>query len=876
MTRPSATYRLQLGNGVGFKRARQLVGYLESLGVGALYASPLFAARPGTSGYHVTDPTRLDPALGSEDEFAELSESLRAAGLGLVLDIVPNHMSASTENPWWTNVLRNGSRSEFARFFDIDWVAGGGRVMLPVLGGPLEEVLDRGEISVSVEHGEAVLRYHEHWFPLAPHDWLEEPRKLERRAAGREGPEVVRRLIDAQHYRLAFWREAAEHINYRRFFDISDLVALRVEEPDVFDAVHALVLTMLAAGRVSGLRVDHVDGLLDPTAYLQRLRSLTDVGGAQTDERSRSFLVVEKILARNEPLPDEWPVEGATGYEFADVADGIFVEARGAARILAWASSSTGDSPDFAEVAAERKRLVLRELFPGEVDALVREAVGLAPEGSLAQEDLRDAVVELTAQLPVYRTYTRDFEVRPDDRRFLRTAFRDARATLPRRAHTALRFLRQVILLQLPDTASQEAAESWLAFVMRWQRLTGPVTAKGVEDTALYVHDGLLSGAEVGSDPAAPALEVEQFHERMRERARRWPGSLNATSTHDTKRSEDVRARLSVLSEVPEVWQEHLSRWREWMEPARREIASTKSRETHLAPDAHEELHILQSIVGAWPLDPREVRGLSGRMGAYAVKAAREAKVHTSWLDPQREHEEALRAYVRAFLRPGDEWIRRDVTELLDRIALPGALNSLAHVLLKVTAPGIPDLFQGMELWNLSLVDPDNRRPVDFALRRRTLKELDGRESGGEPRKQVAADVLAGWRDGRLKMFVTKEALRFRRANRDLFEEGGYLPLEAVGRRRRNVVAFARRLGDRWAIVAVPRLAAGLCEHGPPSATAWRGTSVRLPQGAPRRLQNVLTGETLEITRRGGRDAIRLHDALGTLPVALLSTPESE
>jgi (1->4)-alpha-D-glucan 1-alpha-D-glucosylmutase len=834
------------------------VGYLHELGVTHLYVSPVLAARPGSAhGYDVVDPTRLNPELGTPEEFEALGQALAERGMGLLLDVVPNHMAAVQENPWWMDVLRNGPASRYAPIFDIDWAAQDGKVLRPILGAPFGQVLERGELRLEIEDGEVVLRYFEHRLPLSPESLrrhfgpVPEPEDVYWHNGIPGEPESFDRLqglLDEQHYRLAHWRVAARDISYRRFFDITDLISVRVEGPEVFEATHALTLQLVRRGLVDGVRVDHVDGLHEPGLYLRRLRAAVGPD---------AFVVVEKILGPGENLVPGWPVGGTTGYEFAESVGGLFVDPNGVRRFERAAADLAGWEGPFVEVAAGRKALVLRSLFAGETSALARELHGLARADrharDLAAGELAAALSAVTAWLPVYRTYTHDRDVGAQDRRWIERAVRQARERLPQSVHPAVAFLRRVLLLHLPEGAAAEVVESWLRFVLRWQRLTGPVTAKGVEDTAMYVFPGLLSRSEVGGHPEVPAVSVQEFHRRMRARRREWPGGLSATSTHDTKRSEDVRARLSVLSEIPEGFARRVARWRRWNA---RHVRDVRGRPV---PDPGQEWHLYQTIVGAWPHEPGHEAMFVRRVQDYAAKAAREAKERTDWLDPDIAHERALRGFVRAILAPSNEPFRSDLLAFVEAVALPGAVNSLAQVVLKATAPGVPDLFQGTELWNLSLVDPDNRRPVDFTVRRRLLASLDGAHPG---------EVVESWRDGRVKLLVTRAALRFRADHQDLFGRGSYVPLEAAGARRGHVVTFARRLRNEWAVTVVPRLVAGMASRGRmPVGATWKGTTVQLPPRAPDELRDVLSGEVVS-TPRG---VLPVEAALAALPVAVLT-----
>lgn len=852
-----STYRLQL-NGLGFGRARQLVPYLSELGVETLYVSPVTMAAPGsTHGYDVIDPSRLDPALGSADQFEALLEELAGRNMALLIDIVPNHMAAVSANPWWWDVLRRGRGSAFAPYFDIDWTRDEGRVLLPVLGRPRAEVLARHELDVVVEEGEAVLAYFDHRFPLAPGSSDELVHS--RAGDGASEPAMMAELLESQHYRLALWRVGRHEGNYRRFFDVDGLVGVRVEDPVVYEATHSLFLELARDERIAGFRVDHVDGLADPAGYLTRLRH--DLDAARP---APPALLVEKVLARAERLPASWPVDGTTGYEFADRAGSLLVDAAGADAIGALGAQRDGDIGSFDELSADAKRFVQRSLFPGQVDRLAGLALSqldrTRPDHDSARADVAAALTELASQLGVYRTYVDAAGATGEDRALLRRASASARTHLDEDGRRALDAI-VPLLVDLDDGSTpgtQDEAGSGsdhLELVRRWQQHTGAVAAKGVEDTALYRFGGLLALTEVGSDPGRPPVTVDQFHRAMGAVHRRAPGSLLATTTHDTKRSEDIRARLAVLSEVPDTWSDHQSRWHRW----HRSLPSV--------PDPHDEQFLYQTIVGAWPLDRDDRPGFSGRVQDYMVKAMREAKVRTSWLDPDEGYERRVRSFVRTILAPSNRRFHADLATLLDQVGPAAAVNSLALTVLKSTAPGVPDLYQGTELWSHSLVDPDNRRPVDFERRARLARALDR----AAQRDVLAAELLASWPDGRLKLLVTQALLRFRRSRPELFDHGSYLALDVRGPLRRHVMAFARRLGPDWIVVAVPRLpltaaGAGALPVGP---DLWGGTSLVLPTACPGHLDDVVTGRRCSSRRRG----LGLDEAFATLPLSVLAVP---
>ncbi|HEX2164536.1 MAG TPA: malto-oligosyltrehalose synthase, partial [Thermoanaerobaculia bacterium] len=783
---PVSTYRLQIHGGFPLAAARDLVAYLDRLGVGDLYTSPLTASRRGSlHGYDVVDPTRIDPEIGGEAALAELSAELRRRGMGLLLDVVPNHMAATVENPWWRDVLLSGPESPYGRFFDVDWesaTVGPGRVLLPVLGGLYGEELAAGVLRLVAGDGGPELAYHDLRLPLAP-GTVGPAADLD---AINADPAALDRVISAQRYRPASWRLANEAINYRRFFDVADLAALRAEDEEVFRASHELVLRLVRAGTVAGLRIDHVDGLRDPRRYLERLQEeLPDPGGAPF------YVVVEKILAGDEELPEDWPVAGTTGYEAAGSLAALFVEPHGLAALDRLYARFTGLTEPFEEVRTRRKKEAIEALFAGEAGALARRLEALAAADLVARDlpfsELHRALVEVTACLPVYRTYAdRGRGPGEAERAYLARALAEARRRAPGGPLTAAAydFLEAVLTLAPAEHAADPAAERArrLDFVARWQQLTGPAMAKGLEDTALYVYNRLISLNTVGGEPEGidPPGDADAWHRRNALRRRRHPASLTASTTHDAKRSEDVRARIGVLSEIAGEWERRLERWSAMNRGKKRAVAGA------LVPDANEELFLYQTLVGAWPLrDPREAR-FAERFEEYLVKASREAKSHTDWLTPNEEWEAALVAFARELLdESGPNAFLDDFLGFHALVASHGAWSSLAQVVLQQAAPGVPDTYQGTELWSFSLVDPDNRRPVDWELRRRLLDELAAREAavGGDAtaRRDLLAELVETWRDGRIKLWITWKALSARRAEADLFLGGDYRPLAGEG-----------------------------------------------------------------------------------------------
>jgi len=738
---PTSTYRVQVQPGFTLAETADLVPYLERLGVGAVYTSPLLAAAPGsTHGYDVVDPTRANPELGGEQARLSLVAAVRAAGLGLILDLVPNHMSVEVPaaNPWWWDVLTHGRESRYATYFDIDWSRG--PILLPILGDVVELELRDGQLA-----------YYDHEFPVAP-------------GTGEGTPLEVH---ERQHYRLVHWRRGNAELTYRRFFDITTLAAVRVEDPDVFAATHAEVLRWAEAGEIDGLRIDHPDGLADPGGYFRQLRSRMD-----------GWLVVEKILAAGEELPASWPVHGSTGYDALRQVCGVFVDPAGEAVLTELAAT-----PDFAAEEARSRRLITSRSLVAEMRRIAALVPGTPPE----------AVAELMTAFPVYRSYL------PEGLAHWQEAVDRARTARPDLA-TALSTL---------DKAVREDPQGELA--TRIQQTSGMVVAKGDEDTAFYRFPRLTALNEVGGAPGRFGVPVAEFHASAAAREAGWPASMTTLSTHDTKRSEDVRARIAVLAELAPEFATAVRGW-----SARRGL-----------PEPTLDLLAWQSLVGAWPITPE-------RLGAYLDKAAKESKVRTSWVDHDEPFEQAVADWPAAVL--GDEELRAEVEAFVERVRLPGWSNALGQKLLQLAGPGVPDVYQGSELWDLSLVDPDNRRPVDYATRESLLARL---EEGWLPEVDDT---------GAAKLHVVRTVLRLRRERPALFT--GYRPLTADGPTADHVVAFTRT-----GVTAVAtRLPVGL------SRTGWQDTVLALPPG--RWIDH--------LTQRPVPGIAPLADLLDQYPVALL------
>jgi (1->4)-alpha-D-glucan 1-alpha-D-glucosylmutase len=946
---PSATYRVQFHLNFRFSDAEAIVPYLHEMGITHLYASPRGRARKGSMhGYDVADPRHINSELGTEEEFTRLVERLHKYGMGLLLDIVPNHMAASPENPWWVDVLENGLESPYAFYFDIDWDAPGAKypdvqknqVVLPILADQYDRVLFSQNIALKFDEGGFSIHAQGNPVPVSPrtyteilspclqvlsesradHETLRSFREVLGIAtslalasgdgAGAEKPRAAMRaemkarlwelylgqnqvrtaldetlqffngtagdaesfkpldsLLVKQNYRLAHWRTAAGEINYRRFFGLNDLVAMRVEDQQVFNATHALVFRLVEENKVDGLRVDHIDGLLDPVEYLDRLQNARNVQPDDDSNALNIYTIVEKIVSGDEELPENWRTAGTTGYDFLNVLNTLFIDPHGWHELEDIYREFTGIRSSFSDTWYVRKRQVMEELFGSDIRVLafrLGRLAALDPRGrDLPMRDLIRGLKEVTARLPVYRTYIRDLELPVIDRAYLSQAIRFAHrpAITSEVSKAVFDFFRRVFLLD-PPIRPVAYRQAWLDFLMRWQQFSGAVMAKGMEDTAFFVHHGLLSLNEVGCNPFRKGIRfgIAAFHDFNRTRLKKYPFSLNATSTHDTKWSEDVRARINVLSELPNEWQQRLSKWSNLNQ--RRKIQVGKL----LAPSPNEEVLLYQALLGIWPFGEPNLVEIRERLDAFLLKAVREAKTHSNWFSPNEPYERALSDFLAAVLGPlpANEFLS-DFVDFSEEIAAYGACNAWAQLLLKMTAPGVPDFYQGNGLWQFRLTDPDNRNLVDYRERMTTIDSLSGLEH--EPAEKVLSELLKTWRDGRLKLFLAKKVLTFRRAHKDLFLLGDYIPLTATGAKNENVCCFARRRKDTWVITAAPRLTTKLVKPGAfPVGEVWDKSALTLPRGAPAEWTDLFTAQPVSASR----GSVRLASVFANVPFGVL------
>ncbi|WP_241658835.1 malto-oligosyltrehalose synthase [Kosakonia cowanii] len=802
-----------------FERAVALVPYIKKLGISHLYASPIFTATSGsTHGYDVTDANEIDPTLGGREGFDKLAQALKAAGLGLIIDIVPNHMAASLENAWWRDVIAKGEKSPWAHHFDIDWSR---RLTLPFLGEDFEAVVEKGELKVEADPqtGKPAFVYYESVYPLVEASW----QGREQEILGLTDAAKITELHAQQPWRLMSWRDAASDLSYRRFFEITGLVGMRVEDDQVFDDTHKLILELVHSGAVDGLRVDHVDGLADPRGYLMRLRQKAG---------DDCHITVEKILGKGEHLPDDWPVSGTTGYEFIAALSDVLVDDENLDGLREAYDQVVGKPVDMKAELRSAKLLMVDRNFAGEFSVLLRLAGDIAGHeaSAPAEEALRQALRELLIAFPVYRTYGTAQGLPPADLALLQKVVSKVKASSFAPQPTALDFITRILTGDLPDSARDEAAR----FRTRFQQLTGPLMAKSVEDTLFFRQNMDLALNEVGAEPLRRNFSLARFHQEMQTRLEKQPDALSGTSTHDTKRGEDARARLYTLTEAPARWAECVTRWREMNKD------KVSMLEDGPAPRPAVAWMIYQALAGVWPVtlqpdDAEGLKALEGRFVEFVEKALREAKQRTDWVDSNDAYESAVLDYVRHLLSPDNQPFLQDFTTSLLPFIRAGLVNSLTQTLIKLAAPGVPDIYQGSEALNFSLVDPDNRLEPDYP----ELERLLDAQEHADPRLQE------GWSSGQLKQSFIARLLHLRQEKPALFRHGDYLPLNADGEQADNVIAFARVDEDDALIVLAPRLLFGALDG------SLNGAVIPLPERlAHRHYRDMLSGEDVLLNDR--------------------------
>jgi (1->4)-alpha-D-glucan 1-alpha-D-glucosylmutase len=924
---PSATYRLQFHQDYTFAAAQAIVAYLTDLGISDLYASPIFKARMGSAhGYDVVDPTQINPELGTVDEFESLIREVQHHGMGWVQDIVPNHMAYDSQNLWLMDILENGPDAESFDYFDIDWSQTSedipSRVLAPLLGNFYAECLEQGEINLAYDRTGLSVNYFglklpvriESYTRFLTHNLGQVGRSLGRNhpdfvkllgilyliknipneVKGRERyvqisfvkgllwemysqNDAVKEFLDAniqafngevgtpesfnlldgllaeQFYRLSFWKVGAEEINYRRFFTVNELISVKVEELKVFHKTHALITQLVENATFTGLRIDHIDGLYDPVQYLERLR----------EQVGETYITVEKILELSENLPADWPIQGTSGYEFLNFVNGLFCRAENQEPLTQFYSAFTRLSAEYETLAADKKRLIVEKNLAGDVSNLADRLKRISGQtrlgGDFTAYGLKQALIAVLTLFPVYRTYIASDDVSATDRTVIQTAIAQSKQQVPLLLKE-LDYIEKLLLCQYEDYLTEAQKADRLQFVMRFQQLTGPLMAKGIEDTLLYSYNRLLSLNEVGGNPSHFGISLPQFHQFNQHKVRYWPHSMNATATHDTKRGEDVRARLNVLSELPAAWSDRVKTWAD-INADRKPKINGKA-----VPDRNDEYFLYQTLLGAFPFIESEFLDFVDRVKAYAIKSVREAKVHTAWLRPDRDYEKGYLAFVEAILATPENNPFLDVFKPFQhQVAEYGMLNSLSQVLLKNAAPGVPDLYQGDEFWDLSLVDPDNRRPVDYQQRITALNYIQEQRSHNNILSLID-ELLATRTDGRIKLFLTYQLLQVRKAHQDLFQKGDYIPLEVTGALNEHIIAFGRSFNGQMAIAIAPRFLVGLVQPGelPLGQAIWKDTCIQLPQSAPLSWTNAITSQFLRSTA-----LLSVGEALQHFPVAL-------
>jgi (1->4)-alpha-D-glucan 1-alpha-D-glucosylmutase len=922
---PRATYRLQFNKDFGFDQAAALAPYFAKLGISHIYASPYLMARPGSMhGYDIVNHNALNPELGDDAAFGRMVAAFQENGLRQILDFVPNHMGVGgADNPMWLDVLEWGADSAYATWFDIDWHPEHpylqNKLLVPFLGGQYGVELNSGKLELRFDDQAgsfAVWAYGTHKLPICP---LQYPRilgsadpGLERLSdafdslpewrphigarAGQLKAEMaqlaqhddrVRATIEAavssfngrpgeaaswcrlgslirdQCWRPAHFRVAADDINYRRFFNINDLAGIRVELPEVFDHIHQLVFRLLRDGTLDGLRIDHIDGLLDPKAYLERLRQQA----LGTSEAAPFYLVVEKILARHESLREDWPVDGSTGYTFANQALGLLVNPDAENRLTRAYTNFTGDDSNFGEIVHECKIRIMENEMVSELNVLARDAVRVAhqnPETSdFTHNILRRALEEIIACFPVYRTYI-DTEGTPTaaDQRDLDWALAQARRTQTDLDPSVFDFLYKLLsgaLVAQPRSGFSRHAV--LRCAMKAQQYSGPVMAKGLEDTAFYRYNRFLALNEVGGNPDQFGVSIRDSHKANVNRVKHWPHAMLATTTHDTKRGEDARARLAALAELPEEWAQQAPTWSRILRAGRGDIEGTAP------PDRNDEYVFYQLLVASWPpelrnggLNREALRAYAARIQAVVLKSIREAKVRSTWAAPNKTYEDAVAAFVAGALDPAQSGAFLGAfLPFADRVAELGMHNSLSQLVHKLTAPGIPDIYQGSELWDFNLVDPDNRRPVDYGVRVSLMETIECNLRRN--RRETICRLWSNWRDGGVKLAITSTLLAFRREHEVLFYDGSYEPMIAEGDSADRMYAYLRRQERTSLLVAVSRFPGQ-------ASTGWEGTTIRLPEDlAGKEWRDLLTGTT----RPSNGAEIRGETLFADLPVAVLA-----
>lgn len=903
MNNPISTYRFQFHKDFTFHDFEKIIPYLEKLGIGTVYASPIFEATQGSvHGYDGVNPHKINPEIGSEEQLLNISNRLKQSGIKWLQDIVPNHMAFDPNNPWLKDVLEKGQKSMYASFFDVPWTGEiyHGKIMIPFLGSPLQEVIKNGELKVDFEEPRFVLKYYDATYPLRLRSYItilqagagepnqavqqlldqvkdiqkaEEPEayketlhefQLQLSALVKndktkdyiqsciekvnEDPELVRKIADEQVYQLVNWQKTDYKINFRRFFTVNGLICLNMQDKDVFLHYHRYIKYLMDNGVFQGLRIDHIDGLYDPTTYLHQLRELA---GEET------YIVVEKILEPGEGLPDYWPIQGTTGYDFLSMVNNLLTEKSSKEQFTQFYKQLVNDDRSIEQQLHDKKSYILHENMAGELSNLYNLfiAMNLVGEEELNKVDtsvMKEAISEFLIQCPVYRYYGNNLplaETEANNVQDILNRIRDSKPEL-----SAAIPLIETALIKKPREGDRDYNERALRFYQRCMQFTGPLMAKGVEDTLMYTYNCFIGHNEVGDSPDAFGDSPEQFHQKMLDRREKWGLSMNGTSTHDTKRGEDVRARLNVLTDIPDEWLGAVQEWRQF----------NKDLKENGAPDPNDEYLIYQTLIGAYSMPGQGDEDFENRIREYLQKALREAKTYSNWTTPNEEYEAATKAFAVKLLDK-DFAFWKSFEQLHKKVADFGIVNSLAQVLLKFTCPGVPDIYQGTELWDFSLVDPDNRRPVDYDLRQQLMNELEAQAD--EKYESLMSHLWQNRHNAKIKLWLVHQLLRDRKEHAVFYANADYVPLAVEGEHKSNVLAFARRYQNEWHIVAAPLHLATLCNQQRQDILCvdWKDTRIVLPPNAPAQYEDAFSKATGKIEK-----GIVIKEIFKRLPLAVL------
>ncbi|RYU92178.1 malto-oligosyltrehalose synthase [Mucilaginibacter terrigena] len=850
MFNPVSTYRIQFHKGFTFSDLENIIPYLINLGIKTIYASPVFKAVSGsTHGYDCVDPLTINPEIGTLEQLRKISKKLKDNKISWLQDIVPNHMAFHPDNVWLMNVLEKGPLSKYRNYFDqslADKALFDGPIMVPFLGNDLDAVIEAGELKVELQQDKLVFTYGGQSWPLnsasyskilqAGHAKTGTIKKLLQNI--NTDKQQLHSLANAQHYRLCNWQETDQQINYRRFFTVNGLICLNVQHQEVFDHVHQLTSQLVNEGIIQGLRIDHIDGLYDPAQYLQHLRALV---GDET------YIVAEKILEPGEELPKAWPVQGTTGYDFLATVNNLFTNQKSEKAFTQFYDKLTSSGKSVTRQIRSMKDLILSGHMNGELENLTRLFLTsrLVDENVAEnkQEGFKQAIARLLIEFPVYRFYGNAFPLDEQESGLLAQVFKKVKKHAPE-FFAAVELLEQA-LLEKPLTGDEAYNKKALHFYRRCMQFTGPLMAKGVEDTLMYTYNRFIDHNEVGDSPEAFGLSIDEFHAAMQKRHQEWPLAMNATATHDTKRGEGVRARLNVLTGLPDEWLKTVSEWQ----------VLNHDLKSNNAPDDNDEYFIYQTLVGAYPMPGEDEDDFDNRLAEYLEKMLREAKRHSNWAEPNEDYENGVKQFAAALLDKNRPFWK-SFTAMHQKVSDLGIINSLAQATLKLTCPGVPDIYQGCEHWDLSLVDPDNRRPVDYSLRGKLLASADD---------MTLKELWDNRTSGQIKAWLINKLLKLRAKHPGLFSKGEYLSLAVKGKYSGQVMAFARVKNNRWIVVVIPVDIASICEDGQPAIVDWANTRVILPKNAPSNCINVLTGEGSTVKRQ-----IALNDILQELPLAIL------